>query len=99
MDIKIFYENNTDLAEYEALSKGYRKDVIVEIGNRKYKVYIITMIRLQQDYDEEKRTTGYYTSEPNTILVDSMEKREIEEVIYKMYQNKYFDKLENNGFD
>lgn len=97
--MKILYENNTELAEYEALSKGYRKDVIVKIGSRKYRVYIITMIRLKQDYDEEMRTAGYYTSEPNTILVDSMEKEEIERTLLKMYQSKYFDRLENNGFD
>ena len=41
MNIEIIYEDDTELADYEAFNKGYRADVIVVIGDRKYKIYII----------------------------------------------------------
>ena len=47
MSIEIIYEDDTELAEYEALVKGYRGDIIVKIGNKKYKVYVVAMLRLQ----------------------------------------------------
>jgi hypothetical protein len=36
MNLEIFYEDDTELAEYEAMNKGYRGDVIVKIGDKKY---------------------------------------------------------------
>ena len=46
------FEYDTELAEFEALNKGYRGDVTVKIGDKSYKVYVTTMIRLQQDLHE-----------------------------------------------
>lgn len=60
MNIEIIYEQDTELAEYEALSKGYRTDAVVVIGDKKYKVYIISMHRLQQDLEMEHQDSGYY---------------------------------------
>ena len=40
MNIKIFYEDDTELAEFEALNRGVRRDVIVEVDNKKYKINI-----------------------------------------------------------
>lgn len=31
MNLEIIYENDTELAEYEALDKGYRGDIIVKL--------------------------------------------------------------------
>lgn len=98
MNIKIIYEEDTELAEYEALSKGYRADVAVVIGNKKYKVYIISMIRLQQDFEMEHQDSGYYMVEPNTLIVKEVTKKEIEYVVSEMYKCKYFERLGNNGF-
>ena len=47
MSLEIIYENDTELAEYEALDKGYRGDIIVKIGSKKYKVYVISLLRLR----------------------------------------------------
>ncbi|MGN0494673.1 MAG: hypothetical protein ACI4GW_00460 [Lachnospiraceae bacterium] len=98
MNIKIIYEEDTELAEYEALSKGYRADVTVVIGDKKYKVYIISMLRLQQDFEIEHQDYGYYVDEPNTLIVKEVTKKEIEYVIYEMHKCKYFERLDNNGF-
>lgn len=34
MKPEIIYEDDTELAEYEALNKGYRGDIIVIIGEK-----------------------------------------------------------------
>lgn len=98
MNLEIIYENDTELAEYEALDKGYRGDIIVKIENRKYKVYVISLSRLQQDFETELEDSGYYLSEPNTILVKETSKKEIEDIITQMYRCKYFQRLDNMGF-
>lgn len=98
MNTKIIYEEDTELAEYEAFSKGYRADVSVAIGDRKYKVHIISMLRLQQDFEMENQDFGYYMVEPNTLIVKEVTKKEIEYVVSEMYKCKYFERLDNNGF-
>ena len=98
MNIKIIYEEDTELAEYEALNKGYRADVVVVIGDKKYRVYIISMLRLQQDFEMEHKDSGYYMAEPNTLIVKEVTKKEIKYVISEMYNCKYFERLDNNGF-
>lgn len=98
MNIEIIYEQDTQLAEYEALSKGYRADVVIVIGDKKYKVYIISMTRLQQDFDMEHQDSGYYMVEPNTLIVKEVTKKEIEYVVSEMYKCKYFERLDSKGF-
>jgi len=98
MEFKIIYEDDTELAEFEAKNKGYRGDVIVIIGEKKYKVYITSMVRLQQDFDTERQSCGYYMAEPNTLFVNEVTKKEIEHIITEMYNCKYFERLDNLGF-
>lgn len=98
MDFEILYGEDTKLAEVEAFDRGCRSDVIVIIGAKKYKIYITTMVRLQQDFDREQQSCGYYAAEPNTLFVNEVTKKEIEHVVTKMYECKYFEMLDNNGF-
>lgn len=98
MGIKIIYENDTELAEFEAFNRGYREDIIVIINNKKYKVYIISMVRLQQDFEKELQDSGYYIAEPNMILVNDVTKKEIEYTIMEMYKCDFFERLDNCGF-
>ena len=99
MEFKIIYEDNTELAEFEALNKSYRKDVIVVIGEKRYKLYITSMLRLQQDFELAQEVYGYCPVEPNILLVNEVTKTEIEKIITKMYHNKYFERLDNKGFE
>ena len=98
MEYKIIYEDDTELAEYEAINRGCRKDVIVIIGEKQYKMHIISLIRLQQDYEIERKDFGFYLAEPNTLIVQDVTKKEIEAIIAKMYQCKYFERVDNRGF-
>lgn len=98
MNLEIIYEDDTELAEYEAFDKGYRGDIIVKIGEKKYRIYVVSMLRLQQDFETEYEDSGYYLSEPNTILVKETSRKEIEDIITQMYKCKYFERLDNMGF-
>ena len=95
MEFKIIYEYDTELAEFEALNKGYRNDVTVVIGEKQYKLYITSMIRLQQDFELGQEAYGYCLVEPNILLVNEVTKTEIEKIITKIYENKYFERLDN----
>ena len=96
MSYRIIYEDNTEIAEYEAVNKGYRKDVIVIIDGRKYKLYITDMNRLHQDFDSEIEDYGFYQNEPNTMIVIEVSKDEIEKTINNLIIEGFFDKL---GYD
>lgn len=98
MNLKIIYENDTELAEFEAYSKGYRRDVVVVINKRRYKVYITSMFRLQQDFEVEQQDSGYYMTEPNTIVVKEVTKKEIDFIIREMYKCNFFKRLDNRGY-
>ena len=98
MKLEILFEYDTELAEFEALNKGYRGDVIVKIGDKSYKVYVTSMIRLQQDFEMEIQDSGYYLSVPNMIIVKETTKQEIHDTIIQMFECKYFEKIDNNGF-
>ena len=98
MSIKIIFENDTELAEFEAINKGYRNDVIVVIGEKKYRMYITSPVRLQQDFESEQQECGFYMEEPNTLLIKEVSKEEIEKLITEMYQCNYFERLDNFGF-
>ena len=99
MDFEIIYEDDTELAEFEAMNKGYRGDVVVVIENKKYKVYITSMIRLKQDFETEQQYYGYYIAEPNTLFVNHVTKNEIKHVITEMYKQGYFEKIDYRGFE
>ena len=98
MDLKIVYEEDTELAEFEALNKGYRNEVIVSLGTQKYKVCIMSMIRLQQDFEREYQDAGYYYPEPNMIIVKEVTKEEIAKVINILYKGGFFERLDKMGF-
>ena len=98
MNLEIIYEDDTELAEFEALNKGYRKDVIIKLGEKKYKVYITSMVRLQQDFEAEYQDTGYYYPEPNMVIVKDVTKEEISGVIQKLYNCKFFERIDKMGF-
>lgn len=57
------------------------------------------MVRLQQDFEKELQDLGYYMAEPNMILVNDVTKKEIEYTIMEMYKCKFFERLDNCGFE
>ncbi|WP_339274045.1 hypothetical protein MKY59_23650 [Paenibacillus sp. FSL W8-0426] len=92
-EIKVYFLEDTELAECEAISKGYRNDVIVSISNNLYHVYVYDIIRLQQDFESELKDYGYYSIEPNLVLVKEVSKENINLTVKALYEQKYFDRL------
>lgn len=92
-EIKVFFLEDTELAEYEAISKGYRNDVIVTVSDILYRVYVYDIVRLQQDFESELDNYGYYSIESNLVLVKEVSKENIQLTIKALYEQKYFENL------
>ncbi|MGE5329542.1 MAG: hypothetical protein ACM3KR_08550 [Deltaproteobacteria bacterium] len=92
-ELDIYFSDDSELAEYESTSRGYRTDVYVKINNNIFNVRVYAMIRLQQDFESEIESYGYYATEPNLILVKDANKEEIIATIKKLYEQKYFEEL------
>lgn len=90
-EFSIYFSDASELAEYEATSRGYRTDVYIRIDNKIFNVNVYAMIRLQQDFESEIESYGFYASEPNLVLVKDANKAEIIETIKRLYEQKYFE--------
>ena len=92
-ELNIYVLDDSELAEYEASSRGYRIDVFIRVNNNIYNVRVYSMIRLQQDFETEIDSYGFYAIEPNLVLVKDVSKEEIIATIKKLYEQKYFEEL------
>ncbi|WP_342549365.1 hypothetical protein NST69_11530 [Paenibacillus sp. FSL P2-0089] len=61
-NLKVLYLNNTERAEWESECGGYRNDVYVKVRNKLFNIKVYDMVRLQQDYELEIQTYGYYST-------------------------------------
>ncbi len=95
--IEIYYLDDSELAEVEAESKGYRVDVYVKVSNLLYNVRVYDIFTLKQDFEREIDGYGYYAIEPNLVLVNNVKKEEIIFTINKLYEQKYFEELKPLG--
>lgn len=92
-EIKIYFQYDTELSAFEAIQKGYRVDVFVKIGGIYFNLRVFDIIRLQQEFESEVDSEGYYAVEPNLILVKEVNKKEILCTIRNLYKQKYFDEI------
>jgi len=88
---KIYFSAHTELTEYEAINKGYRIDVYVIIGEYVFNPKVYSMARLQQDFEAECEEYGYYSIEPNLVLVRGTSTEEIVYIINKLHSQNYFE--------
>ncbi|WP_202906788.1 hypothetical protein [Abyssisolibacter fermentans] len=91
--LKIIFLDSSELAENEALDKGYRNDVYVVINNQIFHINIYDIVRLKQDFDSEQKDYNYYAVEPNLILVKKVDKENIIYTIRKLNEEKYFENI------
>ncbi|OPX41849.1 hypothetical protein CLHUN_42810 [Ruminiclostridium hungatei] len=94
-EFNIYFSDDSELEEYEATSRGYRSDVYVKINGSIFNVNVYAMIRLQQDFESEMESYGFYATEPNLVLVKDTNKAEIIETIKKLYKQKYFEGIKS----
>lgn len=93
--VKVTFEDNTELAEFEAISKGYRNDVYVTIDKCTFNVAVYSMVRLQQDFESEVNNYGFYSVEANLVLVKEASRKEIVEVVNELFEEGYFNKIKS----
>ena len=91
--IEVYFLDDSESAEFEAIQKGYRLDVYIKVEQRYYNVRVYDLIRLKQDFDDEVESDGYYFIEPNLILVKEVNREEIKYTVYNLYKQRYFDYL------
>ncbi|WP_205510270.1 hypothetical protein [Longitalea arenae] len=92
--VKIYCTNNSELAEFEASSRGYRSDIFVKLDSGAiYQVNVYDIVRLKQDFEEEIDSEGYFSIEPNLILVKEVVMSQIRLTIEKLVKQKFFDYL------
>ena len=94
-EVKVTFEDDTELAEFEAISKGYRNDVYVTIDKYTFNIAAYSMVRLQQDFESEINNYGFYSIEANLVLVKETSRKEIVEVINNLYEEGYFNKIKS----
>lgn len=92
-EIKITFEDDTELAEFEAVNKGYRNDVYVTIDKSTFNVAVYSMIRLQQDFESEVDNYGFYSVDANLVIVKETCRKEIIKAINNLYEEGYFNKI------
>lgn len=89
----VFFEDDSDLAEWEAKNRGWRNDVYVSINDELFHLNIYTPIRLCQDFETEIKEYGYYAIDYNIVLVPSADKSTIILTIQGLIQQGYFQKI------
>lgn len=93
LPFKIYVEDDSELAHFEALNKGHRLDVYVEIGQYTYQLAVHDIVRLQQDFQSEYENCGYYEVYPNLIIVKEVSMDEIEKTVFHLYESQFFERL------
>lgn len=92
-ELKIYFLYDTELSEFEAIQKGYRVDVFVKVKNQYFNLRFFDIVRLRQEFESEVDSEGYYSVEPNLVLVKEVNKKEIIFTIKNLYKQKYFEEV------
>lgn len=92
-EVLIYLLDDSELAEFESISKGYRQDVYVKINSNWYNINVYDIVRLQQDFESEIEESRYYSIESNLVLVSEVSRDNIIFTIQKLVKQKYFEEL------
>ncbi len=87
---EIYIADNSDLAVFESENKGYRLDVYVCISNEIFKVSLYEIQRLMEDYNKEMKFHNYFLTDPNLIIVKSIDSDNIALTIKALAANDFF---------
>lgn len=93
--LEIYCFDNSELAEFEASSKGFRSDVFVKINSEYYNVNVYDNVRLLQDFETECSRYGFFGIEPNIVIVRKVSTAIIKKVLNNLYNQHYFEKIKS----
>ncbi|GAV11881.1 hypothetical protein PBN151_1810 [Paenibacillus sp. NAIST15-1] len=89
----LYYLDDSERGIWEAESKGYRSDVYIELQDDVFHINVYDQIRLIQDFEEEIKQYGYYQIEPNIVLVQTVNEKEILNTINNLIRTDYFQNI------
>ena len=89
----IYFSEDSEASEFEAVSRGWRNDVYVLIEKALFHLHIYTPERLVQDFKIELECYDYYQVESNLVLVVSADKETIISTILHLYADDYFKEI------
>lgn len=90
---EVYFLDDSELADFEAIQKGYRLDVYVNLYGNYYNVRIYDITRLKQDFEEEEQCEGYFAIEPNLVIVKEVNKKNIIFTLQNLYMQEYFKEI------
>jgi hypothetical protein len=62
--LKIYCDDNSELADFEASSRGYRSNIYVKVNPRQiFQLHVSDITRLKQDFETEIESHGYFRIE------------------------------------
>lgn len=97
--IEVYFDENSELAELEAIHKGYRVGVYVKVEEEFYQLSVYTITRLNQDFEEEVNAYGIYDPEVNLVLVDEANTESIIKIAQRCFDIGYFNDIKAISID
>lgn len=91
--MEIYFGEKNELAEFEAINRGYRSDIFALVNEEIYRLHVYDIIRLKQDFESEVEDYGFFSVEPNLIIVKEVSLENIRQTIERLFYQKFFEKL------
>jgi len=91
----ILPEGFDERRQFETPLRGYLSDVVIEMEDaRRYSVYFIDPIRLQQDLDAAIKTGQHFLAYPGLIVLPQVTLEAITEIANQLWRDGYFENLQ-----
>ena len=90
MDIKIYFDEDSEYSEFNYNNKDYRLGIVVVSNNHIYKINIYGITRLNQEFDESANNGEIFYVEPNLIIVEEVNKQNIINAILGVCKEFHF---------
>ena len=89
-----FPDGYDDRLEFETPSKGYLRDVVVQLEDgSSYKLFFIDPIRLQQDLQADAADGRDYYAEPGMVVLPEVTTETIQKAVAALWREGFFRSL------
>ena len=86
-----FPEGYDDRAEFETPSKGYLRDVVVQVEDgTRYKLFFIDPTRLEQDLQADMANALGYYAEPGMVVLPEVNSETIRKAVSGLWRDGFF---------
>jgi hypothetical protein len=92
-EMEVYFSEDNELSELACLDKESRPDIYVRLQGSLYNVHALTIHRLIQEYEWSINMNGFYTVEPNLVLVQETSKKVILRTLDYLYEEGYFERV------